>query len=211
MDFKEYFKTINKNDCPSDCALKKNGKIALVPPPDEISGIIVSRDPTDRWLPEYEKYKGDRKKLFETKAIPKLLVTQIERFMKNYFTEKDKKDLSATIFQNTYWTHLHKCFTGDPKKEFAEFELANAMKCADRWLTKELDLIIKNNKPKFILALGRHVEDWVKGWRDSRETKIEIINLIHPSSQNNMIWTRSAERIIKETEGSIKELLKHAI
>lgn len=181
--------------------------MALVPTPDEISGIIISRDPTDRWLPKYEEYQGNREKLFE--AIPEFLLKRIIEFMGNSFTEKNKNDLSSTILQNTYWTHLHKCFTGDPKNGFTEFKPANATKCADCWLTKELDLIIKNNKPEFVLTLGTHARDWVKEWRESRETKIEIINLIHPSSQNNMIWTRSAERIIKETEESIRELMKY--
>ncbi|MCK4403603.1 MAG: hypothetical protein KAW02_00810 [candidate division Zixibacteria bacterium] len=209
MDFKGYFNTINKNGCPSDCVLKKNGKIALIPPPDEILGIMISRDPTVRWLPQYEKYEGNREKLFETEAIPKLLIRRIAGFMKNYLTENDKEGLYATISQKTYWTHLHKCFTGAPKKGFTEFKHANAIKCADQWLSGELDHII-NDKPKFILALGKDVEDWVKGWREKRKTEIEIINLLHPSPQNNLIWTRKAKEIIKKTEESIWELMKYA-
>jgi hypothetical protein len=192
MTLREYFRTINKSNCPQNCEFKsKDIEPALVPPPsNEILGVIVSRDPTVDWLYKYLKSENDvntRRKMLFASAIPLSLMTKVAIFMrgdKNF--KNNEKCLFDVIFHKVYWTHLHKCFT-DTKN--APFKRRNANKCADKWLQGELDLVI-NNKTKFIIALGNPVKKWVKKWKENegRDKNIKIINLPHPSGQNNRIW-----------------------
>ena len=218
MTLREYLRTIDKNNCPQDCEFiksKENIGIALVPPPDEILGILISRDPTVRWLKKYRNIMEAseeefivRTKLFET-AIPDLLKNRIEKFMGERIDENDKKRLFDIMFQKVYWTHLHKCFTDASGKESLKFQIENANKCADHWLEEELNFAI-GNKTKFLIALGKEVQSWVRKWKENegRDKNMKIINLLHPSGQNNRIWHRSAIKEIKETDGAIKELIE---
>ena len=149
-----------------------------------------------------------RTKLFKT-AIPDLLKNRIEKFMGEEIDENDKKLLFDIIFQKLYWTHLHKCFTDASGKESSKFKIENANKCADHWLKEELNFTI-GNKTKFLIALGREVQSWVRKWKENegRDKNIRIIDLLHPSGQNNRIWHRSALEEIKKTEEAIKELIE---
>jgi len=209
--------TIIKNECPPKCKFKtKEGEIALVPPPNEILGILISRDPTVKWLEKYKKIKKEcneesavRTKLFET-AIPDKLKTRIEEFMRGKINENDKERLFNIISQKVYWTHLHKCFTDSSEKKSLKFNPKNAELCANSWLEKELRIVIENNKIKFIIALGNHVQDWVEKWRKENRDKckgIKIIELLHTSGQNILIWNRTATKTISDTEEQIKNLL----
>ena len=218
MTLREYFNTVNKNRCPPDCEFKSKENIepALVPPPsNEIFGILISRDPTVRWLDKYRDIMGAeeeesivRTKLFKT-AIPDLLKNRIKKFMGEEIDENDKKLLFDIIFQKVYWTHLHKCFTDASGKEPSKFKIGNANKCADHWLKEELNFTI-GNKTKFLIALGREVQSWVRKWKENegRDKNIRIIDLLHPSGQNNRIWHRSALEEIKKTEEAIKALIE---
>jgi len=202
MDLREYFNTIHKKDCPRDCELKKKVEmekdIPLVPPPDKILGIIISRDPTVNWLYTYLKGETDKntcRKMLFASAIPLSLLTKVLIFMRNKrVNEDEKKSLFDVIFHKTYWTHLHKCFTDASGKKSEKFKKINARLCADKWLEKELKYAIGKNKIKFIIALGKDVQNQVKQiqkinkWKDK---DIEIVNLPHPSGQNNAIWYRS--------------------
>jgi len=187
MKLNEYLEKIKKSDCPQDCEHKFNKvkEIALVPPPDEILGIIVSRDPTVDWLEHhYRKEMKSRKELFDS-AIPKQLFERINDFMANDITEEKKKHLYKFINKNIYWTHLHKCFTDKKGKKSIKFKNKNASSCADKWLTEELNIALKD-KIRFIIALGNDVQKWICEWREDycKNKNIKIINLPHPSPAN---------------------------
>ncbi|KPL03388.1 MAG: hypothetical protein AMJ73_07330 [candidate division Zixibacteria bacterium SM1_73] len=118
MTLIEYLNAVNKNRCPPDCEFKSKKDIepALVPlPPDEILGIIVSRDPTVDWLYKYLKSENDentRRKMLFASAIPLSLMTKVAIFMRGDKNFKNKETrLFDAIFHKVYWTHLHKCFT----------------------------------------------------------------------------------------------------
>ncbi|OFV68787.1 MAG: uracil DNA glycosylase superfamily protein [Candidatus Syntrophoarchaeum caldarius] len=194
MNLIEYLKKINKEECPEECIFKqKSPKVAIIPPPNEILGIIVSRDPTFDWIKNYEEawkeynetvnVENLRKKLFE--AIPKSLIERITTYKdKLNSTEEDIVCLHKMIYKNVYWTHLHKCFTNKRDKEY-EFDNKNAIICGERWLAKELE-IATNTKTKFIIALGRDVQRFVCEWREDycENRDIKIIYLPHPSPAN---------------------------
>lgn len=76
--------------------------------------------------------------------------------------EDEKKSLFDVIFHKMYWTHLHKCFTDASGKESKKFKKINAKLCANRWLEEELKYTIGKNKIKFIIALGKDVQNQVK-------------------------------------------------
>ena len=208
---KKYLETINKNDCPQDCELqsKKEIEIALVPPPKEVLGIIISRDPTTKWLDKgYEDAKDlsntkYRKKLFDT-AIPKMLVGKIKDFA-------DITELKDTIYEKVYWTHLHKCFT-DSSDESTKFKNKNAQECADKWLTEELNCAI-SDKTKFIIALGKDVQKWVCEWREDYYEKskhVKVIYFPHPSPANvgnYFSWRPQRAKDEEKLKKRINELL----
>jgi hypothetical protein len=189
---------INKDACPESCDLKGRREIEIVrvPPPDEILGIIVSQDPTVDWLYEYLKNESDeniRRKILFASAIPLSLLTKVLIFMKNmnHIGENDKKCLCDVIFQQTYWTHWHKCLTDVTGEVSSKFKPKNGKECANQWLKEELDSAI-NNKTRFIIALGNHVQSWFRNeWDQAKNRNIKVINLPHPSGQNNPIWYRS--------------------
>jgi hypothetical protein len=184
MNIKEYLETMKKDGCPNDCDFKKKGEIEIskVPPPDEVLGIIISRDPTTDWFSDYRENQENRKTLFET-AIPGQLIKRIEKNEK--FTKEDVSFLREFLDQYVYWTHLHKCFTDKSRKTSIEFKPKNANKCADNWLGEELNVAI-NDKTKFIIALGKNVQQWICEWREDycRNKDIKIFYLPHPSSAN---------------------------
>lgn len=66
MTLREYLKTINKDCCPQNCKFikyKEDIPIARIPPPsNEILGILISRDPTVKWMEEYKDKKRNVKK-----------------------------------------------------------------------------------------------------------------------------------------------------
>lgn len=216
MNLNKYLKEIETKDkCPEDCELKKYSEIAVVPPPEEVLGIIISRDPTIDWLYRYLKNESDknvRRKILFSSAIPLSLLTKLLIFMRNnHLDENDKKCLFYVIFQKTYWTHLHKCLTDTNDKVSIKFKPKNANECAEQWLTKELELAI-NKKTRFIIALGKDVQTWVQKWKQEKNKNIKVLNLPHPSGQNNPIWYRSTKckQKIKETEKEIRKLIKLA-
>lgn len=180
MHLKDYLNTIKKEGCPQNCELKskKETEIALVPPPDEILGLLISRDPTTDWLDTYRKNRKNREALFS--AIPELLIKRIKKF-----TGEDINCVSELLYKNVYWTHLHKCFTDKSEKKSIKFEPKNAIQCADKWLAQELDIAI-NDRTKFIIALGNDVQKWICEWREDycQSKNIKIIYLPHPSLAN---------------------------
>ncbi|MDI6708226.1 MAG: uracil-DNA glycosylase family protein, partial [Candidatus Thermoplasmatota archaeon] len=203
---------INKSDCPKECAFKnKKTEPVLIPQPEEIIGIIVSRDPTVDWLYKYlkdEDEKNASRKLLFASAIPLSLLTKIAIFMRKALAHEDMKCLFNTIFEKVYWTHMHKCCTDSKNKEL-EFKRGNAKACADKWLDKELEKIVTNHNIKFILGLGKHVEAWIEGWYGKKNKDVLIVNLPHPSGQTNAIWYRRKESYsYEEREKQIENLIE---
>jgi len=90
-----------------------------------------------------------------------------------------------------------------------KFDDKNANQCANKWLNEELFYAIGNNT-KFLIVLGKDAQSWVKKWKetDGRNQNIKIINLLHPSPQNNRIWRRSATKEIEQTENAIKKWIE---
>ena len=128
MTLKEYFGEISEDICPEECDFKrrKDIKIAFVPPPKEILGIIISCDPTTDWLEKYKKAKelpNDkcRERLFM--AIPKELIKRVTNFMSMKTSKEDIDCLSNMIYGRVYWTHLHKCFTDKSEKNQSNLNL----------------------------------------------------------------------------------------
>jgi hypothetical protein len=172
----DYFKNMEKTDCPVGCRLKvkKGIKPVCVPPPEDILGVIISRDPTTDWLyqnlnKEPENY---RRKILFASAIPLSLLTKISIFLREGIVEdgleyqynNDIERLYGVIFEKTYWTHLHKCPTDIKEKVSLKFEKMNATICADTWLEQELGFAI-GNSTKFIISLGNEVKRWVDNWK----------------------------------------------
>ena len=214
MNLSQYLKTLNKTSCPDNCELKSKSEITpvTVPPPEEIVGIIVSRDPTVDWLHSHLKREEDEKirhDVLFASAIPLSVITKVLIFMRGRIDENTKEKLFEVLFHKTYWTHLHKCQTDVNNKISTEFKSKNANKCADKWLTEELQAAITDDT-RFIISLGADVRKRVQKWEKENGKGITLINLPHPSGQNNAIWYR-AEKIgtdvINRTEADICRLI----
>ena len=96
MNLNQYLKTLNKNSCPDDCELKSKIKItpATVPPPKDIVGIIISRDPTVDWLYSHLKREDDKNILHDVlfaSAIPLSVITKVLTFMRGKIDENIEK------------------------------------------------------------------------------------------------------------------------
>jgi len=214
MNLNQYLKILNKTSCPDDCELKSNIKItpATVPPPKEIVGIIISRDPTVDWLYSHLKTENDENILHDilfASAIPLSVITKIFTFMRGRIDENTEKYLFEIIFHKTYWTHLHKCQTDFTNNISTKFNAKTANKCADKWLDKELQFAI-TDETTFIISLGADVRKWVQKWEKENGKGIALINLPHPSGQNNAIWYRSEKigmDVINRTEADIHKLV----
>ena len=201
MKLQEYLKSIDKSKCPSDCGFqsKKDIPIIWVPPPQKSLGVLISRDPTFRGIPLYNYFMSEErefaKKMLFAHSIPKLLIERILEFMGERISKNNSKNLFDIIFQRTYWTHLHKCFT-DIKK--APFKKSNAFECANKWLVEELSLI-SSSKQKFAIILGNEAKDFVekkleKGVRE----KFVLISLPNPSGKTRKWNDKNNKDIFRE-------------
>ena len=196
---------IDKNECPNDCSFKyRESRIVKIPPPNRIEGVIISRDPPNAWSHFYEyastiPQEETKRKVLFAGGIPLKLVDRIMRFKEGNISSDKKHHLFDWMFQRTYWTHFHKCFT-DEAQEDTKFKEKNGKNCANCWLKKELKI---NTKDRIVVALGKHVEKWVKGMDEFKELK--IIYLPHPSGQNASWYDREKYNDIKD---SIEDLLK---
>jgi hypothetical protein len=207
MSLQKCIKPIEKGLCPIDCEFRDRGDrlIVLIPPPLEPKMMIVSRDPTRQWAHFYEyllsidtSSEEKRKMLFN--AIPLQLALRVITFMREKIDEQNSKRLFDAIFNNAYWTHLHKC----PTDEEVSFQYKNAKKCANKWLGEEVESAIEDGV-NLAVALGTHVATWMEKYAG----RVEIVKLPHPSPQNNRIWHRKVEqRKINQVEEATERLLK---
>jgi hypothetical protein len=199
---------MHKQKCPQNCIFRElNSPIAKLPVPDKIDGVIISRDPTFAWLYLYSYTRTEesdvRRKILFSSAIPSRICLRILRFMGIKPETEEAQNLYEKIMQYTYWTHLHKCFT-HPQQ--ASFKRKTAKLCADKWLAKELPRLFEL-RPKFLLALGNHVQSWIRKWMPKSLPNTAIINLPHPSGQNNPIWYRSQkERYRQQIEDTERQI-----
>ena len=179
MGLKEYLDEIEKNNCECGCKLeeKNHKRVCKVPPPDKISGIIISRDPPISWRTLYLENKESRERLFC--AIPTEVFIRIEKFLCERITKEEKHCLYKVIDEKVYWTHFHKCFTDKKEEQSLKYEYGNANKCGDTWLKNEIDYAIEEGA-KFIIALGKDVQKWV----NNQFKGIEVFPLPHPSGAN---------------------------
>jgi hypothetical protein len=196
MDLSNYLKDIKESNC-HECGIREISEIVLLPPPSRISGIIISRDPTVDFLHLY-KYLEDKDNDYQrymlfAHAIPVSLLVKILIFLKKSSPKKVTNEIETRLFDiiltQTYWTHLHKCIT-DSTNPSLKYKTPHAQSCANRWLGKELGYAI-DNKTKFIITLGNDVQAWIDKYTRNKEISFDILNLPHPSGQNNPLWYRS--------------------
>jgi len=199
-DFKE-------GKCPDSCVFEKREKPeerAWIPPPErELVGVLISKNYRLRHYdskdPKFIDYKNDREEHFGV-SIPCQLIGRIENFtktnMKEEFDEDDLKCLSDIIYNNTYWTHLIKCFT-DWNSDAKE----HAYECANQWLKRELDYAITDGA-KCIIALGNDVQGWIRDeWKNDEKNGVPVVGL--------PLGTRGFNRANGErTKTNIRELMK---
>ncbi len=201
MNLQEYLKSMVKDNCPPNCRLSREGvEIARVPPPNEILGIIISRDPPISWWHFYrfamaENQEDTARKMLYASAIPGLLMDRIWAFMGERINWSDLESLYNIVFKKVYWTHLHKCFT-DKSQEKTVFKPRDATICANQWLKEELLLVITEGA-QFILTLGREAQNWIEKWqKEAKESeKVKVIKLPHPSGLNRK-WNNKNDKNI---------------
>lgn len=198
---------LDKIACPDECDFKKkkNCSIIMIPPPDNPRIMLISRDPTEDFVPIYEYSQGfkpeDMRKMLFATAIPYSLITKIRRFMENQLKPMDKPNLFK-LFECAYWTHLHKCPTS--RKE-SPFKKKNGTACANKWLTKEIREGIRDGVGT-IICLGSDVRKWIKKSGNVKMDHVRIIELPHPSNRN-VIWYSRNQNILDEINKELKELL----
>lgn len=210
MNIQKYLEGIHKYSCPNLCDLRNNAMtkpVIVSLPSSEIIGILISRDPTYAWYQNVYEYNKDP----FIEGIPGRIINKIEIFMNKKLLDEEKGLIKKTLYKNIYWTHLHKCYTDQKDKSIPKFKNSNAKCCADKWLSEELITVIKEYRIKFIIALGNEVQKWIKKWVKDHMLllkDIEVINLLHTSDKNNIIWYRSAIKIIEDTEISLYTLAR---
>lgn len=193
----------NKSNCPKDCGFQSNKKIPIVgiaPPqaPEKILGMIISRDPTTRFINNYLSARSEtsylwNKTLMNVQAPPQWLINKIKTFNDKYMDGKHTDD--TTIFEkilvnNFYWTHLHKCCTDKNEKDFDAlmFKSSNGTLCANTWLLNEIT-DAKNSGARIMICLGKDVEAFIQPLKSTISGQgYEIFYLPHPSSANNGKW-----------------------
>jgi uracil-DNA glycosylase len=214
------FVSINKSDvgtpcggCPfyKDPELRKRAPI-LIPTPPKTNIVLISRDPTTDFMGIYDYARhldeDQRRLALFSSGIPQQLVVQIGRFLRKKRAKERAEWLEETktcyrLFQVAYWTHLHKCPTGNGKK-FGK-------RCADTYLQAEIQNALSDGAATLV-TLGRHAKEWIDK-HESLTKDVEVISLPHPSPQNNRIWYRrgrtEAERKRKRNvESEIRKLAK---
>ncbi|MDK2781969.1 MAG: hypothetical protein PWR13_997 [Archaeoglobi archaeon] len=110
-------------------------------------------------------------------------------------TENYEKNLFKLFFEETYWTHLHKCPT-DGKNRFTKM-------CADRWLKREVELAVGEGA-EVLICLGEDVKKCVCD--NFNFEGIEKIKLPHPSTANNKKWSSKSNDDLKD---KIYKILAH--
>lgn len=214
MQFIEYIlenEHINKTICKGQCDFIGRDRIVTVgvPPPvypNKILGVFISRDPTTAFEPFYEIARGVysanqnipswRDLLITECAPPRLFINRITTFQWKYLGNKyleEVKSLRKVMYNNVYWTHLHKCCT-DEKIEVSKFNKQNATACGGMWLKEELMETIGPDT-RFIIGVSGDVNKWVSMWKenDGKNKDISVFSFPHPSGAASGAWNPDGE------------------
>lgn len=220
MQFIDYIKNpvniVNKSACPDDCDFKGEDVpiVGIMPPesPNKLLGIIISRDPTTEFIEVYQKAKTNENsfewhQLMIEDAPPQWLINKIILFNEKHLNgdyNKEIESLKAIVKDNLYWTHFHKCCTD---KNGIKFKHSNGVKCAKKWLWKEI-LESKALGAKIIICLGKDVESYIKP-KEKALPGIRIYYLPHPSgvNTNKSSWYPKTDSELETLKASVIDLL----
>jgi len=210
-------KLIKEDICKNNgCKFALNGRFnpIIVPLPEEIKIIIVSRDPTVDILPLYN-YAQLHNCIFDYLKVNTLIKREIlfvgaviSTFV--YRLNCVKLDKNGEYFENlikkAYWTHYHKCPTGKLNCSNLSFD----GKCAELYLVEEIEEVV-NKQTQMIIAFGKDVGSFLltnfakfqnqslKKLEDMIQNSPQIISIgdkyhvdlwviPHPSGQANKYW-----------------------
>lgn len=236
-DFFSFFEE-NRNIPQSEC--KQNSacnfpdyskKIVWIPPPkkEELTGVIISRDPTTGFIEEYDKAskKSDdefRKNLMSLEKVPvNTIIDRLEKVCQREGKKFSRDNLSNFLLNHCYWTHLLKCYTYSKRKNDLEsisfpkaYRTGCVNNCSEKWLSHELDLIFKLPNIKVTVLLGADVtkfvyrllfpDDMVEFHEVRTYKTCTLIPLPHPSRANEASWTPSTKYpLLRNIEEIIKK------
>lgn len=158
-----------------------------IPPPKNIQGILISRDPTSEFKKSYEDYKQSPFKqslgiCHIGSAPPRWLCNRILSFMKYEPNSHEATILCNFLNFNCYWTHFHKCPTVKGDKKY-HFSYEHGATCAGNWFDYEYTQHYLNGK--ILILLG---QDLKKYYHENPESPLlknnTVFFLPHPSGAN---------------------------
>jgi hypothetical protein len=195
MNFQNFYNSIDKNNCISEpvCPIRDTEQcLVKIPPPiGNIPLMLISRDPPDYY---YKKNKAmfesdlsdfHRRDKLMSEGVPKWVIRRIISFNERNHGKIPQHHVDSieglqNLLDQSYWTHLCKCFTIN--KKWSE-------ECGKIWLYKEVKAV-SNCDLKIIIPLGKDVTKTIYEIMESRPIKnIEIFPLPHHSG-SNFDWTR---------------------
>ncbi|MCX6684093.1 MAG: hypothetical protein NTZ37_05125 [Methanoregula sp.] len=204
---------------------------SLTPPPkkEELTGVIISRDPTTGFIEEYDKAskKSDdefRKNLMSREKVPvNTIIDRLEKVCQREGKKISRDNLSNFLLNYCYWTHLLKCYTYSKRKNDLEsisfpkaYRTGCVNNCSEKWLSHELDLFFKLPNIKVTVLLGADVtkfvyrllfpDDMVELHEVRTYKTCTLILLPHPSRANGASWTPSTKYpLLRNIEEIIKK------
>ena len=206
MNFNDFYDSIKKDYCDDACSLKASAhQIVKIQPPDgEISIMLISRDPPEKYFKKYySPVVNSSKSLIEKRqdlmdnGVPNQVIKRIRSFQKrnpDLINYSDNEILKLeTLLKSSYWTHLCKCYT--VKKNWSR-------ECPKKWLEDEIKLL-PSQDVKMIIPLGTDVGDVVKSILGEEKFEGIAYPLPHHSG-SNFDWTR--EDRADKTAAKVKHL-----
>jgi len=151
-------------------------------PPENIQGILISRDPTSAFIEPYRTQKKNEG-LFQFNAPPKWLCCRIQSFMKYSINSPELEKIRNFLNWNCYWTHFHKCPTIKGVKNL-QFSYKHGKMCADQWFDNECTTYDLNGK--ILILLGQDLKKYFRECKEDHQIfrNNHVICLPHPSSAN---------------------------
>lgn len=205
-------------------------RVCIPPPPDQIKGCIISRDPTSDFLgllDEYNKNFPQKSGNLFFKAPPFWLYGKIQRFMGLDQHSSEMKKLCRFLDCDCYWTHFHKCPTqknvkrdisnsgrkpGLEENTYPPFRYSTGELCANKWFEYEFDKFQLHQK--IVIVLGRDLQKYFSKRPDAnKQIQDNFIFLPHPSPANcGSGWSWNVNKseddpIRKSIEENINKLL----
>jgi hypothetical protein len=182
-------------------------------PPENIQGILISRDPTSAFIEPYRTQKKN-KGLCQFNAPPKWLYSRILSYMKYSSNSPEAEKLCNFLNLNCYWTHFHKCPTIKGDKSL-QFSYTHGEACADAWLDNEYSTYNLNGK--ILILLGQDLRKYYQARKDNLQIfkNNSVICFPHQSSANvgnGWSWNPKMpedNKNKKAVKNAINELLVH--